>query len=73
MLKISNSNQVNEKGRLVSVAITCKDCQQQFTIDQGQIHWYSNMGFPLPKRCPECRKKRKEQRNTTTTFCNIFD
>jgi len=26
--------------------------------------WYSNMGYPLPKRCPECRKKRKEMKKS---------
>ena len=38
----------------------CKDCGQPFTIDKGEAEWYESKGFPLPKRCKECLKKRKE-------------
>ncbi len=55
---LKKSNKVNEIGNLVTVVIICKDCQKQFILDQGKIRWYSMMGFPLPKRCPECLKER---------------
>jgi len=56
-----NQNNINEIGNLVAIVAICKDCKNQFTLDQGKIRWYSMMGFPLPKRCPECLEKRKNQ------------
>lgn len=49
-----------EIGRVTSISITCKVCNKVFTMNMKEVQWYSNMGFPLPKRCPDCRKKRKE-------------
>lgn len=49
-----------EIGRITTISITCKDCKKVFVMDRGEVRWYSNMGYPLPKRCPDCRKKRKE-------------
>lgn len=51
-------------GCTVAVAekITCKDCGQVFVIGPKEITWYvDKMGYPLPKRCKECRKRRREQ------------
>lgn len=50
-----------EIGRATSISIKCKACGKVFVMGRREIRWYSNrMGFPLPKRCPECRMKRKE-------------
>jgi hypothetical protein len=44
----------------MAISITCKVCGKPFVLDRPEIRWYSRMGYPLPKRCKECRKKRKE-------------
>lgn len=49
-----------EIGRIAAISITCKDCGTVFVMGNKEVSWYSKKGFPLPKRCPECRKKRKE-------------
>ena len=51
-----------EIGRITSISVTCKDCKKVFVMGRGEVRWYSNRGYPLPKRCPECRKKRRKER-----------
>ena len=38
----------------------CKDCKQPFTMEAGEILWFEKRNMEQPKRCPACRKKRKE-------------
>lgn len=44
--------------------ITCADCGQEFTVSEEEAKWYKDKGFEMPKRCPDCRKKRRHARNT---------
>jgi hypothetical protein len=46
--------------------ITCVDCSKEFELTAKNIAWFEQQGFDLPKRCPDCRKKRKEARATQT-------
>jgi len=52
--------------KLSNVAVTkvkCKDCGTEFIMGPKEINWYTQvMGWPLPKRCKECRKKRRKQK-----------
>lgn len=51
------------KKTYVPITAVCKACGREFIISpEEQKHFYS-MGFALPKRCAECRKRRKEERN----------
>lgn len=43
--------------------VTCKDCNKQFTISEGELKWLADKGFKPFKRCKECRKKRKQKEN----------
>jgi len=54
--------QNREIGKITAISITCKDCGTVFVMGNKEVNWYSDRGYPLPKRCPECRKKRKEAR-----------
>ena len=46
--------------------LTCLDCGQDFTFTAGEIRFYLAKGLTLyPKRCPECRCKRKLTINRT--------
>jgi DNA replicative helicase MCM subunit Mcm2 (Cdc46/Mcm family) len=40
----------------------CKDCGEPFSMDKSEIEFYENKGWEQPKRCRECRKKRREAR-----------
>jgi len=38
-------------------------CGQLFTFTEGEQEWYKKKGFPPPRRCPECRLKKKAAQN----------
>lgn len=42
---------------------TCKDCSAEFTFTAGEKRFYATNGFQPPKRCKDCRNKRKAQRD----------
>ncbi|WP_422821967.1 zinc-ribbon domain containing protein [Thermoclostridium stercorarium] len=54
--------ETREIGRIAAISVKCKTCGKVFAMNRREILWYSNMGFPLPKRCPECRAKRRKER-----------
>ena len=42
---------------------TCKICEAEFTITDGEAEFYKSRLLDLPMRCPDCRtKKRKEMK-----------
>ena len=48
---------------LADKTLTCEDCGNPFTFSAGEQEFYRQKGFTNePKRCPECRKKRKTER-----------
>lgn len=43
--------------------IKCIDCGEEFTFTAGEQAFYKEKGLTNePKRCKECRNKKKEQR-----------
>ena len=36
------------------------DCQLEFEITEGEQEFFASKEFELPKRCHDCRRKRKE-------------
>lgn len=40
----------------------CKDCFHRFEITYGEKYYFESKGQDLPKRCKDCRCKRKENR-----------
>jgi len=46
--------------------LVCADCGQQFTFTASEQEFYEEKGFTNePKRCPTCRRARKQQRNNS--------
>lgn len=39
------------------ISATCKDCGKDFIITVEEQKHFKSLGFELPKRCHECRKK----------------
>lgn len=39
-----------------------KDCGQTFTMSEGEEQFFVDKGMYLPKRCPDCRSRRKRER-----------
>jgi hypothetical protein len=42
--------------------LTCVDCRTEFTFTTGEQEFYNDKGFTPPKRCGDCRDKKKRQR-----------
>lgn len=48
--------------------LKCKDCNKEFTWTTGEQEFFAQKGFDrAPIRCPECRKKKKEQHQQKET------
>lgn len=37
------------------------DCGAAFTMTEEQVLWFEKKGFQLPKRCKECRERKKRE------------
>lgn len=45
--------------------IICRDCNSEFVFTDREQAFYKEKGFENePQRCPDCRKARKQQRNS---------
>ena len=43
--------------------LVCEDCGKEFVFTAGEQEFYAEKGLVnKPKRCPECRKARKQQK-----------
>ncbi len=42
--------------------ITCKDCGLDFTYAVEEQRFFEEKGFQPPKRCPDCRRKKRAQK-----------
>lgn len=45
-----------------SIEKTCRDCGRAFEISRSERIFFESHNMALPKRCPACRKARKEAR-----------
>ncbi len=44
-------------------ALNCVDCSATFTFSAGEQEFFAGKGFTNePKRCPDCRQAKKQQR-----------
>lgn len=43
--------------------IVCVDCGKEFVFTEAEQGKYKQLGFVQPKRCYDCRRQRKKQRN----------
>ena len=37
----------------------CKDCKNSFSMNFGEVEYFSRKNMSIPKRCPVCRKAKK--------------
>ena len=44
---------------LTAKYLTCSDCNNIFIVSEKEAKWYKDKGMKLPKRCKECRSRRK--------------
>ena len=48
-----------KKANFPDKQLTCVDCEATFTFTKGERYYYASKGLVEPKRCPDCRLKRK--------------
>lgn len=45
--------------------VVCQECKKDFIFTEGEQEFYKEKGFENdPKRCPDCRKNRKQKMNS---------
>jgi CxxC-x17-CxxC domain-containing protein len=52
-------------GGMSDQTLTCRDCGQTFVFTAGEQAFYQERGFSPPMRCPDCRSRRKAERNAS--------
>lgn len=45
-----------------NVVTKCVDCNKPFTLTSDHAKWFLDRGLELPKRCKECRDKRRNRK-----------
>lgn len=48
-----------DKLQLENKHLTCIDCGSNFVFSPGEQRYFLSKGLSEPKRCPQCRLKRK--------------
>lgn len=50
-----------KKGNFTDKPLTCVDCGREFLFTAGERAFYFSKRLSEPKRCPECRRLRRER------------
>lgn len=45
--------------------ILCAQCEKPFRVTEAEMALLESKGFSLPRRCPECRRKKWKAANET--------
>ena len=46
-----------------SEIVKCIDCENKYILSAGEQEFYTGKSLSLPKRCPDCRRKKKREGN----------
>jgi hypothetical protein len=49
-----------DKSQLHDTMLQCLDCEKEFLFSAGEQQFYYSKGLATPKRCPRCRKIRRD-------------
>ncbi len=59
-----------ENNVLDALEITCERCGNKFVMPPAEQKFYHDRGFSMPKKCPECRKLRRQTEKHICIDCN---
>ena len=48
--------------------LVCRECAEWFVFTAKERRFYTEQGFPPPKRCPTCRAERRRQEQVRERF-----
>ena len=54
-----------------SKQLTCADCGQTFEFTAEEQQFFAEKGYQEPKRCGNCRKKKKDDRRSMMAFTKV--
>lgn len=49
----------------------CKECHNTFSITEAHANWFKERGLEPPKRCPDCREKKRTIRDDQRFYAFI--
>lgn len=62
-------NKLRRYFNMADKTIVCKDCNTEFIFTEGEQEFYKEKGFENePQRCPDCRRAKKQQRNSNRSY-----
>jgi len=56
-----------------SQQLTCQDCGNTFEFSADDQAFFAEKGYAPPKRCPTCRRAKKDNRRLTFTKVNCSE
>lgn len=59
-----------ENNVLDVLEITCERCGKKFEMPPAEQKFYLDLGFTMPKKCPDCRKLRRQIEKHICVDCN---
>jgi len=51
--------------------LVCADCGAEFVFEAAEQAFFADKGFSAPKRCPNCRSKKKDERRSNRQFTKV--
>jgi DNA replicative helicase MCM subunit Mcm2 (Cdc46/Mcm family) len=61
---IKNKKELNMEDK----TLTCQDCGEEFIFTAGEQEFFEEKGFDEPRRCKECRDKKKAEKRGRGSF-----
>lgn len=53
------TSNIGEEEVIEPIYYNCVDCGEEFVVTPVEIKFYKRLGYAMPKRCENCRKKKK--------------
>ena len=61
---------MENENKIYPIEVECVRCGSSFVISPGEQKFCNDHNFQLPKRCPNCRKLRKQVEKRICIDCN---
>ena len=53
--------------------LECRDCGKDFAYTAGEQEFFREKGYADPVRCPECRKLKKQKRDSFNDTSRMYN
>lgn len=73
LLLIRDNVQDGYNGSKPFIRRTCRDCHSIYYIYKSEKDWMTRHGYPLPKRCTQCRKRRNSNKQVPVAISGTVE